>query len=276
MIPIDPATTKLIAKVAIDVVTDEEKRKKLLLIILAPIIGIVLLLSLFFYLLTSPLTLLSQWLSPDETTHVEDMQINYGYDQSRGIYEVEDEPEVDKSYDGVKFDSGGVVDVVYFNQGDGRWKYKPYGTDKIGSHGCGPTSMSIVISSLTDKTVDPPAMCKWSVDNGHWCSGQGSYHTLIPKAAEAFGVPWKSIALDDAQGLVNNLKSGKLVVAIMSKGHFTGSGHFMVLRGVTKTGKILVADPGSKTRSEKEWDLSIILNEARRGAGAGGPFWAMG
>lgn len=59
----------------------------------------------------------------------------------------------------------------------------------------------------------------------------------------------------------------------MAKGHFTSSGHFIVLRGVTANKKILVADPVSRNRSEKEWDLSIVLNEARQGAGAGGPFW---
>jgi len=66
--------------------------------------------------------------------------------------------------------------------------------------------------------------------------------------------------------------SGKLVVAIMSKGHFTSSGHFIALRGV-QDGKILVADPVSTKRSGQLWDLSIILNEASKHAGAGGPFW---
>ena len=65
------------------------------------------------------------------------------------------------------------------------------------------------------------------------------------------------------------------VVAIMSKGHFTSGGHFIVLRGVMD-GKILVADPASYKRSGQLWDLSIILNEASRRAGAGGPFWIIG
>lgn len=58
--------------------------------------------------------------------------------------------------------------------------------------------------------------------------------------------------------------------------HFTKGGHFIVLRGITAEGKILVADPASVKRSNQEWDLSIILEEARKGAGAGGPFWAIG
>ncbi len=50
-------------------------------------------------------------------------------------------------------------------------------------------------------------------------------------------------------------------------------GHFIVLRGITEDGKILVADPASRRKSEQEWDFDIILNEVQRGAGAGGPFW---
>ena len=71
------------------------------------------------------------------------------------------------------------------------------------------------------------------------------------------------------------MAQGKLVVAIMSKGHFTSSGHFIVLRGITKEGKVLVADPASLKRSNQEWDISIILNEAGKRVGAGGPFWAI-
>ena len=72
------------------------------------------------------------------------------------------------------------------------------------------------------------------------------------------------------------LQSGKLVIAIMSKGHFTNSGHFIVLRGVTEDGKLLVADPASVKRSNKEWDLRIVTGEASRKVGsAGGPFWVL-
>ena len=63
----------------------------------------------------------------------------------------------------------GVTPVVYFNQLDERYASQPYGTDNIGGYGCGPTAMSIVVSSLTDETVDPVAMAQWSYENGYWC-----------------------------------------------------------------------------------------------------------
>ena len=169
----------------------------------------------------------------------------------------------------------GVTEVVYFNQLDQRYANQPFGTDNIGGYGCGPTSMAIVVSSLTDEIVDPIAMAKWAYENGGWCKGQGSYHSLIPNAAKAWGLNVEGCKASEPQRILDALSQGKLVVAIMGKGHFTTTGHFIVLRGV-QDGKILVADPASTSRSQKTWDLSIILNEAGKRAGAGGPFWIVG
>ena len=49
----------------------------------------------------------------------------------------------------------------------------------------------------------------------------------------------------------------------MGKGHFTNNGHFIVLRGITENGKILVNDPNSREKSNKEWSVSIIVSEAK-------------
>lgn len=271
---IDPVTAKILAQVALKAASDEESRKRIFIIILAPVLFLLLLIVLILYLITSPFSMLAGWLVGDEINAVKDFQMDYGYNQSIGIFEKDYIEGSGQSYEGVIFTDGGV-EVTYYNQLDERWADEPYGTDNIGGYGCGPTSMSIVVSSLTEQTVDPPAMAEWAYQHGYWCSGNGSYHSLIPGAAEGFGLSCESIATDDPQAVVDALASGKLIVALMSKGHFTSSGHFLVLRGVTAEGKILVADPASKKRSEQEWDLSIILDEARRGASAGGPFWAI-
>jgi hypothetical protein len=171
--------------------------------------------------------------------------------------------------------SDGATQVVYYNQLDKRYASKPYGTDDIGTYGCGPTCMAMVVSSLTSETVDPVEMACWAYENGYWCSRSGSYHSLIPGAAKEWGLPVQGCGKTEGQRIVDALSQGKLVVAIMLKGHFTSSGHFIVLRGV-ENGKILVADPANYTRSQQAWDLSIILNEASGRAGAGGPFWIIG
>ncbi len=271
---IDPVTAKILAQVALKAASDEESRRRIFIIILAPVLFLLLLIALILYLITSPFSMLAGWLVGDEINAVKDFQMDYGYNQSIGIYEKDYIEGSGQSYEGVIFTDGGM-EVTYYNQLDERWADEPYGTDSIGGYGCGPTSMSIVVSSLTEQTVDPPAMAEWAYQHGYWCSGNGSYHSLIPGAAEGYGLSWESIATDNPQAVVDALASGKLIVALMSKGHFTSSGHFIVLRGVTAEGKILVADPASIRRSEQEWDLSIILAEARKGASAGGPLWAI-
>lgn len=114
----------------------------------------------------------------------------------------------------------GVTPVVYYNQLDERYASQPYGTDNIGGYGCGPTSMAIVVSSLTDDTVDPVEMARWSYENGYWCDNSGSYHALIPAAAEAWGLPVSGCTTSEPQRIVDALSEGKLVVAIMAEGAF--------------------------------------------------------
>ncbi len=118
----------------------------------------------------------------------------------------------------------GVTEVVYFNQLDERYANEPYGTDNIGGYGCGPTSMSIVVSSLTTDIVDPIEMAEWAYKNGGWCSKSGSYHSLIPNAAKAWGLTVEGCTASEPQRILDALSSGKLVVAIMTKAYIQRRG----------------------------------------------------
>lgn len=169
----------------------------------------------------------------------------------------------------------GETDVTYFNQTDSRWSDLPYGkTGTIGRSGCGPTALAIVVSSLSGKTVTPAEIADWASGNGYYVEGKGSRHTLIPDGARHYGLSAEGIGRD-GQKVADALADGKLVIAVMSKGHFTSQGHFIVLCGVKEDGKILVADPASVSRSNQLWDLSLILEEANKGADAKGPFWVI-
>ncbi|TYQ17861.1 UNVERIFIED_CONTAM: peptidase C39-like protein [Acetivibrio alkalicellulosi] len=273
---VDPKTLEIIAKIAIKTLKDEETRNRVLLILMAPLIAVLLLLTVFVYILTNPFEAIAHFFNDNEFTHVKEISNNYSYEQ---LISTDDENYIESSgfdFSGVLF-TNGELEVIYYNQADTRWKGLSYGkTGTIGTSGCGPTSLAMVVSSLTDKIVDPVQMSKWSYENGYYCEGVGSYHSLIPEGARHFGLKVEGCSIKEGQKLIDALAEGKLIIAIMSSGHFTKSGHFIVLRGVTKEGKILVADPISKNRSDKEWDIGIILNEAKSGAGAGGPFWIIG
>lgn len=204
-------------------------------------------------------------LSEEARTRIQAIQARYGlYQYADGEY---------VSCEGLTFNEGGR-EVIYFNQLDSRWAALPYGRlSTIGRAGCGPTAMSIVISTLAGQTVDPPYMCNWSVANGQLCDGSGSYRTLIPRAAEAFGLTVSDAQVTEGQRIVNALSDGALVVAIMGPGDFTRSGHFIVLRAVREDGKILIADPASTTRTGQAWDLSLILSQVSRTVQGTGPLW---
>lgn len=171
----------------------------------------------------------------------------------------------------VWFDTGGTT---YYSQTDKRWGQSLYGKEgTIAEAGCGPTCLAMVVSTLTDTQVTPLDTAKWAADNGQRCIGSGSYHSIIEEGGKAYGFTVEGADKQHAENVKKALQNGDLVVCIMSKGHFTTSGHFIMLRGITEDGKILVSDPMSKKRSAEEWDFDIILKEAKNGAAAGGPFW---
>lgn len=177
--------------------------------------------------------------------------------------------------DGHEVLTGGNVEIVYFNQGEEPWASAPYGPDKIGGYGCGPTAMAMVVSSLTDQIIDPSAMAQWAYESGYCAPGSGSYNGLIQAAASAYGLkaaPWTDLTPD---AISQSLASGQLFVALMTRGHFTSSGHFILLRGLTLEGKILVADPNSRERSLTAWDPQLIIDELSATRSSGAPLWCI-
>jgi len=190
-----------------------------------------------------------------------------------GMYQYSVDGDYSSIYDGVSF-TDGAIEVIYYNQKDSRWRNEPYGTDNIGGYACGPTSMSIVVSSLTGQNYDPIYMAQWAYNNSYWCKESGSYNSLIPGAAQAWGFKCETADPNEKERIIDALRSGNLVVAIMGAGHFTTTGHFIVLRGTTDWGGILVADPNSLDRSQMVWDFELIASEVQ--TWGSGPFWIIG
>lgn len=179
--------------------------------------------------------------------------------------------------DGQEILTGGGLEVVYFNQTDEDRADQLYGTDPLSTHGCGPTAMAMAVSSLTGETVDPAEMAALCVQRGYWCRDHGSYLSMVQGVAEAYGLECQSLDLEnlDEGELYTRLTGGDVFVALMTKGHFTRGGHFILLRGATLSGEILVADPASRDRSLISWDLSLILSELSPSRHDGAPLWVL-
>lgn len=169
--------------------------------------------------------------------------------------------------------TGGVVDIEYFQQSALPWSELPYGTDSIGRYGCGPTTMAMVVNSLTDYHTDPMQMAQWAVDHHHWAKHSGSYLSLVNGVCRAFGLTVSPILERTPDSIQSTLLSGDLVVALMGPGHFTEGGHFIIIRGITLDGSLLVADPNSPARSLMAWDPQLIVDELSSSAHNGAPLW---
>lgn len=151
-----------------------------------------------------------------------------------------------------------------FLQWDSRWGYAPYGSSNIAVSGCGPTSLSMVLFSLTrDETLTPNMLADRAMKEGYYVSGAGTSWLFMVDMAAQYGVTVNQMESIDQQNLERVLKDGSLVICAMGPGDFTDAGHFIVLRGVSEEG-ILINDSFSIANSEKAWAYSTLASQIRQ------------
>lgn len=132
----------------------------------------------------------------------------------------------------------------------------------VKSSGCGAASVSMVIAYLTGNTNQTPyTLFKWAYEH-HYYSGNGLSHTCLTKLAELYGIRGTWIA-NDMNQITEALRAGHPVVAHMGPGIFTSGGHYIVLRGITEDGYVLVNDPGSRSKNRYAYPLSTVVGQAR-------------
>lgn len=138
----------------------------------------------------------------------------------------------------------------------------PYGGGSIASSGCGPTSFAMIASYLTGTAVTPPDAVAWC-GNSYYKPGVGTYWNYFQAAATHFGCG-NVMQTNDPQAVLNALSQGHPVISSQRAGLFTSGGHFIVLRGVTAGGKVMVNDPNDNSRKNyinREFDM---LSEIHR------------
>ena len=150
---------------------------------------------------------------------------------------------------------------VSFLQKDPRWKDKPYRvpgeSSTVGSAGCGPSCAAMLIETLTGQTFTPEDACEWSIRHGYKALKQGTYYNYFQPQFEAFGIACQMLNWTNTYGKPNHpnhqkalelLQEGYYLIALMGKGTWTSSGHFVVVWWAD--GKIHINDPNS-TRADR-------------------------
>ena len=151
--------------------------------------------------------------------------------------------------------------IPYYTQWDSRWGYCRYGSGLIGWTGCGPTALSMVAMGLTGNgKLTPAYLADFAVNEGYCVAGSGTAWLLFSQGAEKLGLKAKELILWEAT-MRAELEAGRPIICIMGPGHFTETGHYIVLTGATPEG-FTVLDPYRPSNC-KTWAYDDIKDEIR-------------
>ncbi len=152
-------------------------------------------------------------------------------------------------------------EIPYFTQWDSRWGYCRYGSGLMGWTGCGPTALSMVAMGLTgDGTLTPAYIADFAIREGYCVAGNGTAWLLFSEGAEKLGLTAKEIPLWEPT-MRGELEAGNPMICIMGAGHFTETGHYIVLTGCDDDG-FQVYDPYRPSNC-KTWSYEDIQGEIR-------------
>lgn len=163
---------------------------------------------------------------------------------------------------------------VSYLQTDPRWKNKPYRVKgenaTIGDSGCGPTAAAMLIETITGKTFTPEDACNWSMAHGYKALNQGTYYAYFTPQFAEFGIDCQMLNWINTYGkpdhanheaVVEKLKEGYYAIALMNKGLWTSSGHFVVLWW--QDDKVRINDPASTKDARVNGDIRTFRSQAK-------------
>lgn len=162
--------------------------------------------------------------------------------------------------DGLATTQNAKGEFVYYCQRD---YHQSYGGGKtIAAAGCGPTSLAMILTYYTGKSITPVDTANYAMQHHYRIIGNGTDDKLFDAMCKQYGVrgEYQSATADN---IVRALKQGKKIIAHMGPGTFTGEGHYIVLKGITSDGRVLVADPNHKEYNNKSFSASLIAKESK-------------
>lgn len=164
---------------------------------------------------------------------------------------------------------------VSYLQIDKRWKNKSYAvkgeTSTIGSAGCGPTCAAMVIAEFVNPNITPVDTCNWSLSHGYKALKQGTYYSYIKAQGAAYGLNWEQITTSNIYGQSSNpihakalehVKNGDYVIALMGKGKWTSSGHYILWYGIDGN-YALINDPNSTRADRLRGDYKTFISQVK-------------
>ncbi len=152
---------------------------------------------------------------------------------------------------------------IYYSQVDKEWKgvlFTSVGNPKqtIGSSGCGPTCMAMVLATWKDRSITPVQTAQMAIAGGFRTPNDGTAWAYFPWVAARYGLKMQN---GNTDVVVAALKEGALVIASMGPGYFTNGGHFILPWRATGD-TIICHDPANKNRDRAS--VQIFRQQARQ------------
>lgn len=147
--------------------------------------------------------------------------------------------------------------LVFLAQWDKDWAYYPYAGGCMGTHGCGPTSISMILYGLGIKQ-SPVDVADFAERNGHIDNGMTRW-SIIDGIADEYGLYMRG----DYTSLDQLPKNQGLTLLSMKPGDFTLTGHFVVLVGQNPDGTWRVNDPNSVENSRRAWTTEELSSQIK-------------
>ena len=135
----------------------------------------------------------------------------------------------------------------------------------VSTSGCGATCLSMLIAYETGYTYQSPYTVFRDACQQGLYKGSGLSRSAMSQLAEQYALIGQWMDLN-AQELLQTLEEGKPVIAHMGPGLFTQGGHYILLRGLTEEGGVLVNDPASPERSAMAYPVEVFIQESKSGA----------
>lgn len=135
----------------------------------------------------------------------------------------------------------------------------------IASGGCGYTSLAMVLSYLKNEKIEPDDIIA-KVGSSFHVAGAGISWGAFTGIPEIYGITGITESFD-SNTVLTALKEGHPVICSQGPGLFTKAGHIIVLRGITKDGKVLINDPNDNDRKNyisREFDFETEVKSTAR------------
>ncbi len=142
-----------------------------------------------------------------------------------------------------KYVSSAGITYTDFKQIEGSYKDNPYWSGTISSDGCGPTSLAILASGLTNLNYTPADVAQ-EMQNKFG----GTSPEYLKQEMDSLGMPAEFKYSPSAEEIQDNLRNGKvMLVCVDGNTIYTQQGHLMALVDINEQGQVYILNPASNT-----------------------------